>query len=123
MELDISGEQKIKVTRNVLCQVPGSRLEKMFSGRQRLKTGKNIFINRDVDAFLSMISYLRNDQRIGKFNTEKEEDRFKLELDYWGIKNHVEESKRLIEELLNANQQLKQSLDEEIRTGRLHKEK
>ena len=98
-------------------------MENLFSGRQRLKTGKNIFINRDVDAFLSMISYLRNDQRIGKFNNEKEEDRFKLELDYWGIKNHVEESKRLIEELLNANQQLKQSLEEEIRTGRLHKEK
>jgi hypothetical protein len=60
LEFEIGGEKKIKVTRNTLCLVPGSKLELMFSGRQ--KAGEIVFINRDVDAFQSLISYLRNDQ-------------------------------------------------------------
>ena len=33
VELDIGGKDKLKVKKDLLCSVPGSKLEAMFSGR------------------------------------------------------------------------------------------
>lgn len=59
----------------------------MFSGRHTLKMMENgsIFVDRDADVFLMVISFLRNGCRIPVINDEFLRERFKLELEYWNL--------------------------------------
>lgn len=64
-------------------------METMFSGRHQLTPGeeeKIPFVDRDPAAFSKVISFLRNNQRIGRFDGPAEEDQFYLELEFWGMK-------------------------------------
>ena len=65
----------------------GSSLDAMFSGRHTLKIMENgaIFVDRDSDVFLMIISFLRNGCRIPIISDEYLRDRFKLELEYWNL--------------------------------------
>ena len=66
IDLDVSGVTAgFRVRRSLLCQVPGSALAAMFSGRHELKkvNGK-IFLDRDPEVFKLVVSYLRNYQRL-----------------------------------------------------------
>jgi len=63
----------------------------MFSGRH-ISEGKT-FIDRDVEPFLSLISFLRNNQKIASFNDKQKEEQFNLELNYWGFRNDFGEEK------------------------------
>jgi hypothetical protein len=57
----------------------------MFSGRHEIaeRNGRK-FIDRDGQAFSSMVSYLRN-RKIPTFKDTKEEENFYQELEFWQI--------------------------------------
>ena len=76
-ELDIEGKCTIKVTRQTLCLIKGSRLEEEFSKL----SGKKYFIDRNYKSFYMMISYLRNNMDDIEHITED----FVRELRYWRI--------------------------------------
>ena len=72
-DLDIGGTHKISTTRNTLTKVKwiknnfvyikfaNSALSVMFSGRHEIQTHNGrIFIDRQGDAFINVINYLRN---------------------------------------------------------------
>jgi len=72
LDLDIGGTTGVKVSKSLLCQVPNSALEAMFSGRHSLKKidGK-IFVDRDPETFKMLITYLRNGLQVAPpINTE-----------------------------------------------------
>ena len=49
----------------MLCSVPGSTLEKMFSGMHELrKVDESVFIDRDGETFQNLLNFLRNDRRV-----------------------------------------------------------
>ena len=91
LTLDISGEKTVKVSRALLTQVKGSSLDAMFSGRHTLNVQQNgaIFVDRDADVFLMVISFLRNGCRIPVIADEFLRERFKLELEYWNLEEPV----------------------------------
>ena len=62
IELNVGGVTKgFTVRRSVLCQVPGSALEAMFSGRHQLaKIDGKVFVDRNPDTFIHVVDYLRN---------------------------------------------------------------
>ena len=65
LNLNVGGESRFSLTRELLTQVKGSYLEKMFSGDHELKTiGNEVFIDRDSKYFKQMISYLRNERQV-----------------------------------------------------------
>lgn len=74
--------------RSLLTSVEGSKLEEMFGGKEEdlpiLENGA-IFVDRDPEPFLLMISFLRNDCQIPEIKDENLNQRFQLELKYWGI--------------------------------------
>ena len=61
LDLNVGGAVGIQVSKNILCQVPETPLESMFSGRFNYKKieGK-IFVDRDPDIFKLIINYMRN---------------------------------------------------------------
>lgn len=57
----------------------------MFSGRHYLNKHKGrVFIDRDGDPFISVITYLRSG-KIPVFNTKTEESKFQEEMEFWQI--------------------------------------
>ena len=57
----------------MLCRVPGSRLEHVFSNFEDLSVNSegNIFIDRDGATFLALVNYLRNERSdFPKFENE-----------------------------------------------------
>ena len=61
IDLDIGGTNLITTSKRTLMKFEGSTLEAMFSGRHDLpRHNGRIFIDRDGQAFVDMISYLRN---------------------------------------------------------------
>ena len=66
IELNVGGvTQGFTFRRSLLCSVPGTPLELMFSGRHELKLidGK-VFIDRDPKLFIHVINFLRNNNYI-----------------------------------------------------------
>lgn len=57
----------------------------MFSGRHELPKQKgNLFIDRDGEAFVNMVNFLRNG-KIPLFKDKTDETAFYEELDFWQI--------------------------------------
>ena len=78
--------------------MPGSTLEKMFSGMHELtKVDEgSIFLDRDGRTFQTLINFLRNDRRVyPEFDSSHDQKQFTEELNYWGIKDDSLEVKRL----------------------------
>jgi hypothetical protein len=75
------------VTKDLLCSVPGSALEAMFSGRHSVKKVRGrIFISRDPELFKHLIKYLKNSMEyLPRFETSYDTNLFYRELDFWGI--------------------------------------
>ena len=107
IKLDVGGA-RLKVSQDTLCQVPGSLLAKMFSGKhESLKVGGNdvVYLDRDFKAFDAVIKYLRNNRKVyPTFDNPSEAEAFAQELEYWGIKtfNDDLEEKRLRMKLPSA---------------------
>ena len=53
VKLSVSGvTEGFQVSRDVLCSVPGSNLQKLFSGEHKLKMeGDNVFLDRNPKIF------------------------------------------------------------------------
>lgn len=66
LSLNVGGTHNIMVSQKVLTSVPGSTLEKMFSGMHELtKVDEgSIFLDRDGRTFQTLINFLRNDRRV-----------------------------------------------------------
>lgn len=61
LQLDIGGRQDFSIRKSTLCQVEGSALEAMFSGRHTLKKKNDrYFIDRNPFAFNLMVDFIRN---------------------------------------------------------------
>ena len=97
MKINVGGTHHLVCSRKVLCHVPGSSLEKMFSGLHALKkVDEEVFIDRDGTTFECLLNYLRNYRRIWPdFKTEHEEILFQEELRYWGIKDDMPMERKL----------------------------
>ena len=63
LDLNVGGRTGIMVKRSLLTQEKDTILEAWFSGRHPVDyvDGK-IFVDRDPEAFLMLLSYLRNNQ-------------------------------------------------------------
>ncbi len=60
IDLNIGGTHLVTTTRNTLIAVKDSSLAAMFSGRHKLTMHNGrYFIDRDGEAFTSMLSFLR----------------------------------------------------------------
>jgi hypothetical protein len=65
LDLDIGGEIGVRIKKSLLCSIPGSALDAMFSGRHQLvKVNGRVFIDRDPSIFKLVISYLRSNFKI-----------------------------------------------------------
>ena len=85
IELDIGGTHKIATARATLTKFPSSAIGCMFSGKHKLNKHKGrIFIDRDGDPFISVITYLRSG-KIPVFNSKIEEAKFLEEMEFWQI--------------------------------------
>lgn len=85
IDLDIGGTHKITTTRSTLCAAKDSSLAAMFSGRHKLSIHNGrVFLDRDGEAFCSVIKFLRN-SKVPLFDNKIEENAFYEELDYWSI--------------------------------------
>ena len=87
VELNVGGTHNIMVKKSILTKVPGSDLANLFSGRHKLKLDENkkVFLDRDGRVFENVISYLRNNLKISKFDSTFIKDQFELELKYWKL--------------------------------------
>lgn len=75
----------ITTTRATLTSVKDSSLAAMFSGRFKLTMHNGrYFIDRDGEAFTSMLSFLRT-KKVPIFTNQNTENAFYDELDYWMI--------------------------------------
>lgn len=74
-----------KIINSYIFQYPNSALSAMFSGRHDIqKHNERMFIDRQGDAFISMINYLRNG-KYPVFRDKNEEINFFEELNFWQI--------------------------------------
>jgi len=101
LNMNVGGEAYFSLTRELLTQVKGSHLQKMFSGNHQLKIiDDQVFIDRDAKYFKQMISYLRNERQVyPSFENPQDEIWFSKELKFWGIPNENFESKSLVSRL------------------------
>jgi hypothetical protein len=75
----------VTTTRNTLVSVKDSSLAAMFSGRHKMTMHQGrYFIDRDGDAFTSMLSFLRTG-KVPIFADQNRENAFYDELDFWVI--------------------------------------
>lgn len=75
----------ITTTRNTLVSAKDSSLAAMFSGRHKLTMHNGrFFIDRDGEAFTSMLSFLRTG-KVPIFMDQNKENAFYDELDFWVI--------------------------------------
>lgn len=71
----------------MLTLCPDSNLAKVFNGMHEVKkVGDEIFLDRDGEAFETLVNYLRNDRKVfPEFSDKNSENMFYKELNYWGI--------------------------------------
>ena len=87
LALNVGGTHHMMTERDVLRLVPGSTLEKMFSGMHELKKiDEEVFLDRDGQTFQHLVNYLRNDREVfPEFMDRNDEIHFFKELDFWRI--------------------------------------
>lgn len=85
--LNVGGTHHMMTERDILRQVPGSTLEKMFNGMHDLKKiDDKVFLDRDGRTFQYLVNYLRNDRQVfPEFMDHNDEIHFFKELEYWKI--------------------------------------
>lgn len=92
VQLDVGGTHKIKTNLDVLTSVPDTLLHRMFSGRHSIPKNEkgNVFIDRDGEAFLAIVNYLRDGRRnIPEFDSIKQKQLFIKELEFWEMKEDL----------------------------------
>ena len=100
MELNLRGQTKgFVVRKSLLCSVPNSTLEALFSGRHHIdKVEGKYFLDRDPQIFRYVINYLGN----GRYPIIKDEETQKLfdeEIDFWQLNSFKNEVNQKIAEL------------------------
>ena len=87
LTLDVGGTASIKATKALLTSIPGSLLERTFSGyHQHTVIKDKIFMDRDGPSFTHLINYLRLKRNyVPTFKNKNEEQLFLKELNFWGI--------------------------------------
>ena len=87
LTLNIGGTKSVQVSKGLMTSIPGSFLEKTFSGyHQHTKLNDHIFIDRDGPTFEHLINYLRHKRSyVPTFQNKNEEELFYAELSFWGI--------------------------------------
>ena len=93
ISLDVGGTHRITTNLDLLIEVKGSLLAKMFSGRHDVPKNEkgNVFLDRDGETFLTLINYLRNYRRaLPKLDSIKQETLFLKELDFWQFEEDYE---------------------------------
>ena len=90
VSLNVGGNVHIQTEKDVLRSVPNSLLAKMFSDMHELKKiNEEVFLDRDGQAFQTLVNYLRNERRVfPEFPDKKSEKNFFKELHFWGIPAH-----------------------------------
>ena len=85
--INVGGTHHMMTERDVLRLVPGSTLEKMFSGLHELKKiDDQVFLDRDGRTFQYLVNYLRNKREVlPEFLDTNDEINFYKELDFWKI--------------------------------------
>jgi hypothetical protein len=85
--INVGGTHHMMTERDVLRLVPGSTLEKMFSGLHELKKiDEEVFLDRDGRTFQYLVNYLRNKREVlPEFLDPNDEINFYKELDFWKI--------------------------------------
>jgi len=92
VDLNIGGTHMISTSKSTLTKFSNSALAAMFSGRHKLSHHNGrVFIDRDGDAFVHLITYLRTG-KVPLFKTKAEENAFNDELDYWGVPLQLKDS-------------------------------
>jgi hypothetical protein len=85
VELNVGGKEDFCIRKSTLCQIKGSALEALFSGRHVLSTKNDrVFIDRNPFAFNLMIDYLRNGGLMHE-QQKNNPEMLKVELKYWCI--------------------------------------
>ena len=56
LEINVGGSSEIQVRKSLLCKIPGTKLESMFTS----KSGK-VYLDRNPETFTMMINFLKND--------------------------------------------------------------
>ena len=87
VQLNVSGVTKgFLVAKDILCSVPNSALEAMFSGRHELKKEHGaIYLSRNPKVFELVIDYLRNNQEYIEIEDKYLKQLFFKELRYLSI--------------------------------------
>ena len=86
VNLNIGGMRNMTVSRALLCSVPGSALEVMFSGRHELqKVDGRVFLDRNTEMFEHVLDSLRNKMQFPIIEDKFKAGLFNLELKYWGL--------------------------------------
>ena len=98
VSLDVGGSHRIKTNLDLLTEVKGSLLAKMFSGRHEIPINEkgNVFIDRDGETFLTLVNYLRNRKSIPKFDSVQHEELFLKELQFWEMQADYEKIVKVI---------------------------
>ena len=101
LELNVSGvTEGFTLRRQLLCQVPGSALEAMFSERNDVmlqRVNNKVFVDRDPKIFKYVVMYLRNNQKLPMIQDKFRRELFEQELDFWGLKQDYSVLKSMIE--------------------------
>lgn len=85
IELNIGGTHTLTTARSTLTKVHNSFLAALFSPGNKLTTYRGkVFIDRDGEPFIKMVSYLRSGH-MPMFASKQQEQSFKDELEYWQI--------------------------------------
>lgn len=81
-----------QVSKSLLTSVPGSLLEKTFSGKHQLKKlDDHVFLDRDPRIFEMVLNYLRYDCKYFPRDVDSETRRiFEMEIHYWELGNFIE---------------------------------
>jgi hypothetical protein len=85
ISLDVGGSHRIKTNLDLLQEVKGSLLAKLFSGQHELHRNEkgNVFLDRDGETFLTLVNYLRNRKAAPKFDSVRQQELFLKELEFW----------------------------------------
>ena len=85
VDLNVGGTHLLTTSKRTLVSVKDSALAAMFSGRHKLSMHNGrVFIDRDGDAFVALLSFLRSG-KVPIFHTQDKEQAFYDELDFWMV--------------------------------------
>ena len=93
INIDFAGKKQLSTTKQTLMKYQDSELSKFIASKLSDNNGKSegkIVIDRDINSFMNLLRYLRND-KLPSFKDDKEYQNFLDELDHWKIPFNMNE--------------------------------